>query len=100
MIRISKLIVKMLHSANSSSIISLRSMKSITNMKWRNSMEKDKFVGVSKVGEKGQIVIPKEAREMFDIKPGDSVIVLCDKNKGIALLKADAIEDLFPKGVL
>ncbi len=63
-------------------------------------MEKDKFVGVSKVGEKGQIVIPKEAREMFDIKPGDSVIVLCDKNKGIALLKADAIEDLFPKGVL
>ncbi|MCR5610023.1 MAG: AbrB/MazE/SpoVT family DNA-binding domain-containing protein [Lachnospiraceae bacterium] len=75
-------------------------MKSITNMKWRNSMEKDKFVGVSKVGEKGQIVIPKEAREMFDIKPGDSVIVLCDKNKGIALLKADAIEDLFPKGVL
>ncbi len=63
---------------------------------------KDKFVGIAKVGEKGQIVIPKEARDMFDIKTGDSVIVLCDKERGIALLKADAIEDLsdkvFPKG--
>ena len=65
-------------------------------------MKKDKFVGISKVGEKGQMVIPKEARDMFDIKPGDSVIVLCDKAKGIALVKADVIEDIsdkiFPKG--
>ena len=64
-------------------------------------MKKDKFVGISKVGEKGQIVIPKEARDMFNIKPGDSIIVLCNKSRGIALLKADAIEDLsdriFPK---
>jgi AbrB family looped-hinge helix DNA binding protein len=58
---------------------------------------KDKFAGIAKVGEKGQIVIPKEARDMFDIKPGDSVIVLCDKQKGIALLKADVIEDLSDK---
>ena len=65
-------------------------------------MDRETFVGISKVGEKGQIVIPKEARDMFNIKSGDSVIVLCDKNRGIALLKADAIEDLtdkvFPKG--
>ncbi len=65
-------------------------------------MDKYKFVGISKVGEKGQIVIPKEARDMFDIKPGDSIIVLCDKTKGIALVKSDVIEDLsdkiFPKG--
>lgn len=64
-------------------------------------MKKEKFVGISKVGEKGQIVIPKEVRDMFDIKPGDSIIVLCDRSRGIALLKADAIEDLsdkiFPK---
>jgi AbrB family looped-hinge helix DNA binding protein len=63
---------------------------------------KNKFVGIAKVGEKGQIVIPKEARDMFDIKSGDSIIVLCDKEKGIALLKAEAIEDIsdkvFPKG--
>ena len=69
---------------------------------FKEAYMKDKFVGIAKVGEKGQIVIPKEAREMFDIKSGDSIIVLCDKQKGIALLKADAIEDLsdkvFPKG--
>ncbi len=58
---------------------------------------KDKFVGIAKVGEKGQIVIPKRARDMFDIKSGDSVIVLCDKKKGIALLKAEAIEELTDK---
>ena len=60
-------------------------------------MEKEKFVGISKVGEKGQIVIPKEAREMFGIKPGDSVIVLCDKSRGMALIKADTIEELTDK---
>ena len=62
-------------------------------------MEKGKYVGVCKVGEKGQIVIPKEARDMFNINPGDSVIVLCDKKKGMALLKADAIEE-FADGIL
>ena len=65
-------------------------------------MEKDKYVGISKVGEKGQIVIPKEARDMFNIKSGDSIIVLCDRERGIALVKADVIEDLtdkiLPKG--
>ena len=60
-------------------------------------MKKDKYVGISRVGEKGQIVIPKEARDMFDIKSGDSIIVLCDKTKGIVLLKADEIEDLADK---
>ena len=70
-------------------------MKSITNMiKEMIKIEKDKFVGISKVGEKGQIVIPKEARDMFDIKSGDSIIVLCDKQKGIALIKSDVIEGI------
>ena len=57
-------------------------------------MEREKCVGVCKVGEKGQIVIPKEARVMFNINPGDTVIVLCDKEKGMAILKSDFIEDL------
>ena len=65
-------------------------------------MRKDKYIGICRVGEKGQIVIPKEARDMFDINPGDSIIVLCDKKKGIALVKSEVIEDLsdkiFPKG--
>ena len=56
-------------------------------------MNKDKYVGISKVGEKGQIVIPKEARDMFDIKPGDSVVVLCDKKKGMAIFKANVLEE-------
>ncbi len=57
----------------------------------------EKFVGICKMGEKGQIVIPKEAREMFNIKPGDYIVVLCDKNKGIALVKSEMFDDLTEK---
>lgn len=53
---------------------------------------KQKYMGICKVGEKGQIVIPKEARDMFSIKPGDSLIILCDVKKGMALVKTDVIE--------
>ncbi len=59
--------------------------------------DKSKYIGICKVGEKGQIVIPKEIRSMFNINPGDSIIVLSDKEKGIALLKADEIESLSDK---
>ncbi len=63
---------------------------------------KDKLVGIAKVGEKGQIVIPKEAREMFGINPGDTVIILCDITKGMAIVKSDVlennIESMMPKG--
>ena len=41
--------------------------------------------GISKVGEKGQIVIPKEARDMLGIKPGDTILVLGDEERGIAI---------------
>ena len=58
---------------------------------------KDKIVGIAKVGEKGQIVIPKEARDMFNIKSGDTLIVLCDKEKGIAILKSDFMEESIDK---
>ena len=58
---------------------------------------KDRFVGIAKVGEKGQIVIPKEARNMFSIQPGDSVVILCDKQKGLAILKSDVLEDTIDK---
>ena len=57
-------------------------------------MKKTKYMGISKVGEKGQIVIPKEVRDIFDIKPGDSLIVLADSKKGIALVKSEVIEDI------
>lgn len=53
-----------------------------------------KFVGISRVGEKGQIVIPKEARDMFGIAPGDSMVFLCDSRRGIALVKASVLESV------
>ena len=55
------------------------------------------YIGVCTVGEKGQIVIPKPAREMFDIQAGDSVVVLCDKKKGMAIVKADVMQGLADK---
>lgn len=45
--------------------------------------------GTVKVGEKGQIVIPKEAREIFNIKPGDTLLLLGDEEQGIAIVKND-----------
>ena len=46
-----------------------------------------KYAWTAKVGEKGQIVIPKEAREVFDINPGDTLLLLGDEEKGIAIVK-------------
>lgn len=56
---------------------------------------KGKFISVVKVGEKGQIVIPKGAREMFDIRPGDNLLLLADLERGIALVSLDEGADLF-----
>ena len=44
-----------------------------------------KFMATVKVGPKGQIVIPKEVREMFGIESGDSLVLLADVQRGIAL---------------
>jgi AbrB family looped-hinge helix DNA binding protein len=50
--------------------------------------------GVVKVGEKGQIVIPKKARDVFDIKPGDGLVILGDEEQGMALIKASAMMNM------
>ena len=75
---------------------------SCKSWKGGKSMKKEKFIWTAKVGDKGQIVIPKEVRDMFELKPGDSLVLLCDKEKGIALVKADVIQDyadkVFSKG--
>lgn len=47
----------------------------------------DKFMSTLKVGPKGQIVIPKEVREMFAIEPGDSLVIMADRRRGIALAR-------------
>ena len=57
-------------------------------------MNKDKYVGISKVGEKGQIVIPKSIREELEIKPGDNLIVLGNKEEGIRIIVANSLEEL------
>ena len=49
--------------------------------------------GVVKVGDKGQIVIPRDARKKYDIKPGDALLLVGD-NSGMALIKTQIFEDL------
>lgn len=74
----------------------------------KSKKSNDKFMGSAKVGAKGQVVIPKEVRDMFGIEPGDTLMLLADAEKGIALQKygifakiADAIfagkaKELYP----
>ena len=54
--------------------------------------------GVVKVGDKGQIVIPKDARKIYDIKPGDSLMMLGDE-KGIALLKTEIFQSIIDQAI-
>lgn len=49
--------------------------------------------GTVTVGERGQVVIPKQARDLFAIKPGDALLVLGDEDQGLAILKADEFMD-------
>ncbi len=50
------------------------------------NIHEGKYAWMVKIGEKGQFVIPKQAREFFDLQPGDEILVLGDKEKGIAIL--------------
>jgi AbrB family looped-hinge helix DNA binding protein len=51
-----------------------------------------KFASTVKVGEKGQIVIPKGARDLFGIKPGDTLLLLADADQGIAIVRQDLFD--------
>ncbi len=55
---------------------------------------KGKYAWAVKVGEKGQLVIPKEAREIFDIHPGDTLIILADEKQGIAIPPKSVFQQL------
>ena len=48
-----------------------------------------KYAWMVKIGEKGQFVIPKEARELFDLQPGNEILVLGDEKRGLAVLPKD-----------
>lgn len=58
------------------------------------SKPKGKYAWTVKVGEKGQIVIPKEARDIFNINPGDTLIILGDEKQGIAIPPKNAFSNL------
>lgn len=57
-------------------------------------LKDDRFIVSVKVGPKGQITIPAPARTMFDIKEGDTLMVMGDRARGIALLKTDLFYEL------
>ncbi|MDO4845434.1 MAG: AbrB/MazE/SpoVT family DNA-binding domain-containing protein [Oscillospiraceae bacterium] len=56
---------------------------------------KGKYAWTATVGEKGQIVIPKQARELFGIQPGDVLLLLGDETRGIAIPPKGAFTQIF-----
>jgi len=53
--------------------------------------------GTAKVGDRGQIVIPKEARELFGIKPGDTLLILGETEAGLIVSRPEYLNDLADK---
>ncbi|MFA7673860.1 MAG: AbrB/MazE/SpoVT family DNA-binding domain-containing protein [Clostridia bacterium] len=53
---------------------------------------KGKYAWTARVGEKGQIVIPSEARKIFDINPGDTLLLLGDDRQGLAIVKKSLMQ--------
>ena len=56
---------------------------------------KGKYIWTATVGEKGQIVIPKQARDIFSIKPGDTILLFGDEEHGIAIPPKGAFDQFF-----
>ena len=53
-----------------------------------------RVIGTAKVGDRGQIVIPKEARELFHIRPGDTLLILGEESKGLIVSRPELLRDL------
>ena len=58
---------------------------------------KQRVFGTAKVGDRGQIVIPKDAREFFGIEPGDTLLILGKSETGLIISKPEALNDLAQK---
>lgn len=50
--------------------------------------------GTAKVGDRGQIVIPKEARELFGIRPGDTLLILGEEDSGLIISRPEVLSDI------
>ena len=50
--------------------------------------------GTAKVGDRGQIVIPKEARELFGIQPGDTLLILGEEETGLIVSRPELLSDI------
>jgi AbrB family looped-hinge helix DNA binding protein len=78
-------------------------MTCMTYERWRDtSMKAPKgkhIFGMVTVGQKGQIVIPKKARDVFDIKPGDSLMLVGDESSGLGIITSNKLTELFSKAV-
>ena len=55
---------------------------------------KNRVFGTARVGDRGQIVIPKEARELFGIQPGDTLLILGDAETGLIVSRPEVLNDL------
>ena len=56
--------------------------------------KQQRVIGTAKVGDRGQIVIPKEARELFGIKPGDTLLILAEEDTGLIVSRPEVLRDL------
>jgi len=71
----------------------------ISNKSYAMEEKEGKYLfGVVKVGDKGQIVIPKEARKIYDVKPGDTLMLLGDQ-KGMALMKTEIFQAIIDQAM-
>ena len=56
--------------------------------------KQQRVIGTAKVGDRGQIVIPKEARELFGIQPGDTLLILAEEDTGLIVSRPEVLRDL------
>ncbi len=59
--------------------------------------EPERIACTATVGAKGQIVIPKQIRDLFNIKPGDTLLILADSDRGIAIPPKEEFDEFYTK---
>lgn len=57
----------------------------------------NRVFGTAKVGDRGQIVIPKEARDLFNIRPGDTLLIMAEEETGLVISRPELLSDIANK---